>query len=124
MLCTGRIFVLSSFLMSPIFAGSWSGVLVDAACYASEERNVDPKNTTFDVDRDRDFEVRYCLPTPKTKWFAVVQQSGQSLTLDANGNTKAAEIVPGKGRKSRIHVTVTGQMTMHQVKVNSIVVDR
>jgi hypothetical protein len=116
-----RIFLLLPFVVLPIFAGSWSGVLVDADCYAREERNVDPKNTTFDVDRDRDLEIRYCLPSPKTKSFAVVQFSGQSFKLDSAGNAKAAEIVPKTTKKSRIHVTVTGQMVKNVVSVDSII---
>jgi hypothetical protein len=118
-----KIVVLFPLIVAPIFGETWSGVLVDADCYAREERNVNPKDTTFDVDRDRDSEIRYCLPSSKTRTFAVVQQNGQSITLDSNGNAKAAAIVPKTSKKSRIHVTVNGQKADHEVRVESIVAD-
>jgi hypothetical protein len=124
MLGTARIFVLVFFILTPTFAGSWSGVLVDAACYEREERNINVNDTTFDVDRDRDFEIRQCLPSTKTKAFAVVQQNGQSFELDSTGNAKAATLIPKTGKKSRIYVAVRGQEDKAGVIVDSIVLNQ
>ena len=118
-----RIFVAMFFILTPSFAGSWSGVLVDAACYEREERNINANDTTFDVDHDRNFEIRQCLPSARTKAFVVVQQNGQSFKLDLTGNAKAAALIPKTGKKSRIYVTVKGQEDKNGVSVDSIVVD-
>ena|SRR5579862_3468655 len=63
------------------FAESISGVLVDSKCYAAEERNVNPTDTETYVDRDGNFEIRYCHPREKTKSFTVVPPDGQSFEL-------------------------------------------
>ncbi len=75
------------------FAGTVSGVLVDSKCYAAEERNVNPTDTETYVDRDRNFEIRYCHPRPKTKFFAIVTIDGESFELDPAGNAKTVELV-------------------------------
>ena len=64
--------------LSPVlsFAGSWSGSLVDSKCYDALERNVNPTDTLYNVDRDGYREIRYCSPTTKTKYFAVVPFDG------------------------------------------------
>src|SRR5579872_7399315 len=74
-------------------AVTWSGYLVDAKCYQIEEENVNPTDTMMNVDRDRDLEIRMCMPNAKTTTFAVVESSGLNFKLDPAGNTKAAALV-------------------------------
>jgi hypothetical protein len=91
------------------FAGTWSGILVDSNCYASELRNTNKDPTT--VERDMNTEVRYCAPKPHTKVFAVVLPDWDNHTLDSTGSIKAAELVRQSGKKSLLEVTVTGDLT-------------
>ena len=106
------------------FAGSWSGWLVDSKCYAALERNKSPTDTLSYVDRNKSDEVRYCRPNTKTKSFAVLDQDGLSLNLDASGNGKAAELVRSAGKKSVREVAVTGEKTGNTLKVDSISIAR
>ncbi len=112
--------------LSPVlsFAGSWSGSLVDSKCYDALERNVNPTDTLYNVDRDGYREIRYCSPTTKTKYFAVVPFDGPSLKLDPAGNTKAAELVRQIGKKSHLIVAVTGEPIKNTIKVDSISISR
>ena len=100
------------------FAGSWSGLLVDSNCYASQLRNTNKDPST--VERDMNTEVRYCVPNPHTKIFAVVLPDWDSRKLDPSGNTKAAELVRQAGKKSLLEVTVTGDLTKDVIHVASI----
>ena len=111
------LFCLSSALS---FAGSWSGVLVDSKCYASEERNVNPTDTMTFVDRDQNLGIRYCSPKEKTKSFALVQSDGSTFQLDSPGDTKAAELVRTTGKRSRFAVTVTGELGKNTIQVDSV----
>ncbi len=83
---------------------------------------MNPTDTLTNVDRDGNREIRYCSPNPKTKLFAVVQSDGPSLKLDAAGNAMAAELVRKTGKKSRINVAVTGEMSSNTIKVDSIAI--
>jgi hypothetical protein len=113
------------FLSSPLsFAGTWSGALVDARCYANEERNVNPTDTLTSSDRDTAQEVRYCSPTAKTRFFTLVQRVGPSLTLDPAGNAKAAELVRQTGKKSLFLVSVGGELRQNTIQVDSISVEQ
>ena len=102
------------------FADNWSGVLVDAHCYASEEGNVNPLDTNTYADTDRNFELRYCHPKAHTKTFAIVQEDGESLKLDVAGDAKAAEIVRNHNTKANLIVAVTGDLKKQTIQVNSI----
>jgi|HubBroStandDraft_4_1064222.scaffolds.fasta_scaffold496391_2 hypothetical protein len=113
----GALLCLSSALS---FAGTWSGALVDSDCYKSEERNVNPTDTSTNVDRDRNLEIRYCSPGAKTKSFAVVQQDGLSFKLDSVGDARAVELVRKTGKKSPFTVAITGEMIRNTIKVDSI----
>ena len=106
------------------FAGSWSGALVNSKCWAAEERNVNPTDTTTFVDRDRNLEIRACAPNAKTKTFAVVMPDGQSFQLDAGGNTKAGELIRQSGKRSVFTVAVTGERIKNTVIVESISIAR
>jgi hypothetical protein len=112
--------ILLCLLSVPVFADTWTGYLVDAKCYASEERNVSPFDPDIDTDRDRGSEVQFCRPSLKTKTFAIVDYDGQSVDLDASGNAKAADLVKQAPSKSPIAVTVTGQKHGKVVAVDSI----
>lgn len=104
--------------------GTWSGALVDAKCYAAQERNVNPTSTLMAVNVDRDAEIRYCRPGPKTKFFTIVDHDGISFTLDSAGNTKAAALVPATPKHSRIMVTVTGEQAGKSIRVGSLALAR
>jgi len=101
-------------------ATSWSGTLVDARCYAAEERNVNPTDTLTSVDRDGYREIRYCAPKAKTKSFAVVQPDGQTFVLDSAGNVKASELVRQAGRKHFYEVAISGEFVGKAIQVESI----
>lgn len=101
------------------YAETWSGTLVDSKCYANKERNVNPPDTLTSVDRDQNQEIRYCAPSAKTKYFAVVRHDGLSFNLDSVGNAKAAELTRKISKKSRFLVVVTGEMNGHTIKVDS-----
>ena len=117
---TTRLAALFCLASAPNFAGSWPGWLVDSKCYAALERNKSPTDTLSYVDRNKSDEVRYCRPNAKTKSFAVLDQDGLSLNLDASGNGKAAELVRGAGKKPVGGVIVTGEITHDTLKVDSI----
>jgi len=101
-------------------AGNWWGALVDSKCYADEERNVNPNDTSTAVDRDRGMEIRYCYPRAKTKSFTFVDRDGLSFQLDSAGNAKAAELVRKTGKKSFFAVAITGEKSSNAIKVASI----
>lgn len=115
-----RLAVLTFLVCAPVFAGTWSGSLVDSKCFAASERNVNPDDTLTAVDRDQNQEIRYCAAGLKTKSFAIVQADGLSFALDSVGNVKAAEFVRNSRRKSRIVVVVTGELNNSAIKVASI----
>jgi hypothetical protein len=102
-------------------AGTWSGALVDAKCYDTEERNVSPTDTLTAVDRDKSWEIRYCSPRAKTKSFEFVRQDdGQSFKLDSAANAKAAELFQKTGKKRFFAVNITGEMSGDTIKVDSV----
>ena len=102
------------------FAESWSGALVDWRCFESEEHNVNPTDTLTNVDRDRNWETRFCTPRLKSKSFAFVGRDGQSLQLDSEGNRKAAELVQKAGKKDLFLVVINGERSGHKLMVDSI----
>ncbi|HEV3333889.1 MAG TPA: hypothetical protein VG096_23045 [Bryobacteraceae bacterium] len=102
------------------FSDNWSGALVNSKCYDSLEGNVNPHDSLSNVDRDRGQEISFCSPNDKTKSFAIVDRDGLRFKLDAGGNTKAAELVRNTGKKPYYRVTVTGEMSKHTIKTDSI----
>jgi hypothetical protein len=114
-------FAALSFLASGLsFAGSWRGALVDSRCFESEEHNVNPGDTLANVDRDRNWEIRFCAPRVKSKSFALVDRDGRSFQLDPEGNRKAAELVRKTGKKDLFLVVVNGEKSGHKLMVDSI----
>ena len=102
------------------FADSWSGALVDAKCFAFEERNVNPTDTMTSVDRDFAGELRYCSPSTKTKAFSLVERDGTTFRLDAEGNAKALDILAKSGKKDLTIVVVTGEREKNIIKVTAM----
>jgi hypothetical protein len=105
------------------FAASWSGYLVDSKCYGALERNVNPRDAVSTVDRDMDYQIRYCVPKAKTKSFAVVTADWTRLKFDPVGNTKAAAIVRKVGKKRFLRVDVDGELQNGVLNVQSISVE-
>lgn len=118
-----RIAVLGSFVCALGRAETWTGWLVSANCYQSEENNVNPGDPLTNVDRDRGEEVMYCSPNAKTKSFTIVDRDGYTHRLDMNGNTQAADLVRTAGKKNYYAVTVTGEKEKNAIKVQSIMLD-
>ena len=102
------------------FAGSWRGALVDSRCFESEEQNVNPGDTLSYVNRDRNWEIRFCAPRVKSKSFAFVDRDGLSFRLDPEGNRKAAELVRKTGKKDLFLVVVNGEKSGGKLRVDSI----
>ena len=112
-----RIVALLILAAGLAFADSWSGYLVNSSCYANEQSNTNKDPTT--VDRDMTAEIRQCRPNAKTRHFAVVTNTWNSLKFDDAGNAKAA----GLARQSTswpVTVTVSGTRTGNTIRVDTI----
>lgn len=112
--------LLLAFSAATAFAETWSGMLVDSRCYASERRNVNPTDTETAVDTDKGYEIRYCTPKPKTTSFAIVRSDGRALRFDAAGDAKASAYVQSAGKRRMYDVAVTGEMNGKRIQVESI----
>ena len=119
---TLRLLTVLIWTVSAVFARDWSGLLVDANCYASEERNVN-KNTS-NVEHDVNLEVHACLPNRETKAFALILPDSDSLKLDSVGNARAAQLVANTGKKALLWVTVTGEIRKNTILTSSISASR
>ena len=114
-----RLAVLACLSSAVGFAETRSGMsLVDSRCWDFEENNT--KSISIYVDRDRNMEIRACSPKAKTKSFAVVLPDGLTLTLDAAGNAKAAELIQKVGKAFPVTVGVTGEKNRNTIKADSI----
>ena len=107
-----------------LFAETWSGYLVDARCYASQERNVNPFDGNFNTNHNRGYEIRVCRPSTKTKSFVVVNSDGSSFELAPSGNAKAAALIQRAPKEPDIAVTVTGEKHKEGVTADSITLAR
>ena len=105
-------------------AENWTGVLVDSKCWTNEERNVNPRDTTIFVDRDRNLEIRFCAPNAKTRSFVIVPPDGVGFQLDAPGNAMAAEVVRNAGNRPSYRVAITGGLVKSTLRVDSISIVR
>lgn len=91
------------------FAASWSGRLIDAACYQAQKK------------------ADSCDATSKSTSFALFV-SGKMYHLDAAGNNKAAAAVknradradPAKPQSSMVNATVTGNESGGTITVDTI----
>jgi hypothetical protein len=104
-------------------SGSWRGFLVDSKCYESEEQNVSPWYTLGSAGRDKDLELKLCVPTEKTKSFGVVQRDWKMISFDADGNAKAIEFIRKAVKQAAYLVEITGEMEKEKLKVNAIASD-
>lgn len=95
--------------------------MVNAKCYASEERNTNKYAGT--ADRDVSMEVRFCAPKAESKTFPIVLPDGESVKLDPAGNARAAELVRSAPKGSLLEVTVTGNRIKDSINVDSLSVD-
>jgi len=113
-----RVLILLFAASALSFAQSWSGYLVDAGCYRNDQSNHNENSST--VERDMNLELRQCSPTAKTRDFALVLRDWSSLKLDSSGNAKAAQVIRNSAKKTPVAVTVSGEQTVHTLKVSSI----
>jgi len=118
-----RVAILLLLLAGPGLAASWSGYLVDSKCYAALQRNRNPRDMAPQVDRDMDYQIRYCVPKAKTKAFAIVLEDWSPLKFDPSGNAKAAALVAKIGRKPFLRVNVSGELNNGVITVQSIAVE-
>jgi hypothetical protein len=94
------------------FAETYNGPLVDASCWAQQQK------------------IEMCAPTASTSSFAI-QATGKVLKLDAEGNRKAVEALksntnsadraknPGEPAMA-VTATVQGTLSGDEIKVDSI----
>jgi hypothetical protein len=101
-----RLIVLLFCLCTAGFSATWSGYLVDSGCWRDRQENV--SLDTSPVSRDMRMDLHYCLPTARTKRFAVVLPDWSALLLDSAGNERAADLVHRAGKRPLIDVTVRG----------------
>jgi hypothetical protein len=98
-------------------AGNWRGYLVDSKCYESATTN--GKYLTS-VNRDMDLSIKLCVPSAKTKSFALVQPDWKMIKFDPDGNSKAAKLFVVIIEQQRYWVTITGEMDESILKVGAI----
>jgi hypothetical protein len=115
-----RLAAILAVAASAGLAETWSGPLVDSKCYGAEQRNVNPTDTQAYADSDIGYEIRYCSPSRKTKFFAIVGEYGDRLKFDASGNAKAAALVQNLRKPHQIEVAVSGEMSGKAIRVDSI----
>ncbi len=100
---------MAALLSVPAFAASWSGKLIDAACYQSQKK------------------TDSCDATAKSTSFALFS-SGKVYALDAAGNSKAAAAIknradrfdPAKPQSAAMNATVTGTESAGTISVETI----
>jgi hypothetical protein len=100
------------------FANTWSGYLVDSKCWTSRQENVTWETSV--VGRDMRMDLYYCLPTAKTRVFAVVLYDWSAVKLGSAGNELAADLVRRAGKKPLIDVTVTGVLDRKTIQSAAI----
>jgi hypothetical protein len=113
-----RVAGLFALLATAGFARTWSGVLVDAKCYA--EFKGDTRSSLLYVDRDMSWMIQYCAPSLRTGCFAVVPLDGNTFPLDTQGNAQAWALVRRAGKRPLLWVQVVGEKAGRDVKVNTV----
>jgi len=98
-------------------ADTWTGFLVDARCYDSEERNA--RVWDLETNHDRDYEVRVCTPSSKTKAYKLVDRNGQSVRLDPAAGAKVMPLLQANHSKP-LPVTIQGSESGKMLQVDSI----
>ena len=117
------LFALLCLVCAPAFAGTWTGFLVDAKCYASEETNIGPSDLPFNVNHGRGFEIQACHPGKKTKIYAIVDSDGYTFELDPSANAKADDVVREAGKRRVLSVKITGEKQKKTLKIDTITLE-
>ena len=114
--------VLLCVVAAPAFAEGWTGFLVDAKCYASEETNVGPFDLPFYLTRRGD-EIPACRPGRKTKIYAIVDLDGYTFEIDSSENAKAADVVRKAANRHVLRVRITGEEVNKKLKIDTITLE-
>ena len=99
-------------------AGSWSGWLVSAKCFASMDAN----HNDTDRSRDGNLMVRYCTPDKDTKSFTLVRNDDSPFKFDSAGNEKAAALPLSLGKHFVYFVKVSTEKVGNAFKVQRIAI--
>jgi hypothetical protein len=101
------------------YAETWTGKLVDAACYDSKATASSAGETTSklgNIDKE-------CAPTASTTSYAV-HANGKFYKLDSSGNAKiAADLKSGAIKADKdgdVHASVTGSLEGNTIKVDTV----
>jgi len=87
------------------FADTFSGKLIDASCKAKAQASG---------------QAMSCAATKETTSFGIETPDGKVLNMDADGNSKAAEVVK-TSTKAEVQVAITGSLDgKGGVKVESL----
>lgn len=104
---------MSSFLLSvlllatPLFAGEWTGYLMDTMCAASRLDKASSHTTE-------------CMKRCKQSGFGLVTQEGKYIKFDEKGNIKALNELERTGKQDELLVKVTGEMRGGMIRVESV----
>jgi len=105
------------------YAETWTGKLVDAACYDSKATPASAGEKTAklgNIDKD-------CAPTASTTAYAV-HANGKFYKLDSSGNAKiAADLKSGAIKADKdgdVHASVTGSLSGDTVTVDTVKGDK
>jgi len=116
---------------------NWQGMLVDAACAASQNTKADQaksdQGTTVDSGRPEKAhskagsESTECAVSNSTSAFALKTTSGQVLQFDSVGNMRAAEALKNKANWTKdlsagkpVHAKVSGTLSGETITVASL----
>ena len=101
-------FLLSVLLLTtPLFAGEWTGYLMDTMCAASRLDKASSHTTE-------------CMKRCKQSGFGLVTQEGKYIKFDEKGNIKALNELELTGKQDELLVKVTGEMRGGMIRVESV----
>lgn len=94
-------------LATPLFAGEWTGYLMDTMCAASRLDKASSHTTE-------------CMKRCKQSGFGLVTQEGKYIKFDEKGNIKALNELERTGKQDELLVKVTGEMRGSMIRVESV----
>lgn len=94
-------------LATPLFAGEWTGYLMDTMCAASR------------LDKASSHTIE-CMKRCKQSGFGLVTQEGKYIKFDEKGNIKALNELERTGKQDELLVKVTGEMRGGMIRVESV----
>ena len=103
---------LGVFSMLGYAESSWTGKLIDSACYDRSQQNP--------AESKQKSELASCDASASTTLFAIETADGKVYKLDASGNAKASTALKGNPDNKTPTATVSGTMDGQTVKVDSI----